>query len=181
MIEAITTERLIVRRFAETDLADFLAYHAHPDMVATLPGEPMTPDQAKVYLAKQAAAGDNEKDLWHALAVWHRADARVIGEVGIFLGAAPGDQGEIGFALHPDYQGQGYAAEAAQALLHYAFVVCGLHRITAQCDTRNTASYRLMERLGMRREGHLRQSRSTRGVRHDEYLYALLRDEWTRP
>lgn len=53
-----------------------------------------------------------------------------------------------------------------------------LHRITSICDTRNTASFRLMERLGMRREGHLKQSQFMKGSWQNEYIYALLHEEW---
>jgi RimJ/RimL family protein N-acetyltransferase len=177
-MEDVTTPRLIVRRFAVTDLADFLAYHTHPEVAAVLPGEPKNEERAAQYLARQAVAQDNEKEFWHAFAVYHREDAKVIGEVGIYLGGPPENKGEIGFALHPDYHGCGYAMEAAQPLLQYAFVTCDLRRITAMCDTDNTSSYRLMERLRMTREGHFRQTHWTRGAWRDEYLYALLRDEW---
>lgn len=84
----------------------------------------------------------------------------------------------MGWSFHPAYQGRGYATEAARVLLAYAFNKRGLRRVTSDCDARNAASLRLMERLGMRREGHLRQSRLTGDEWHDEYLYALLRDEW---
>ncbi|MBW4630724.1 MAG: GNAT family N-acetyltransferase [Iphinoe sp. HA4291-MV1] len=87
-------------------------------------------------------------------------------------------KGEIGWSLHPSYCGRGYATEAAQILLTYGFAHRKLHRITSICDTRNTASFRLMERLGMRREGHLRQSQSMKGSWQDEYMYALLHNEW---
>lgn len=105
-------------------------------------------------------------------------DAKMIGEVGINLLPKAQSKGEIGWSLHPNYQGYGYATEAAQVLLTYGFAQRKLHRITSICDTRNTASFRLMERLGMRREGHLRQSQFMKGAWQDEYIYALLLDEW---
>ncbi|MCW3060900.1 MAG: hypothetical protein JWQ02_2721 [Capsulimonas sp.] len=80
--------------------------------------------------------------------------------------------------FHPDYHGQGYATEAAEALLKFLFGDLAAHRVTSGCDARNTASVRLMERLGLRREGHLVQSQFSNGELRDEYLYALLRGEW---
>lgn len=102
----------------------------------------------------------------------------MIGEVGVFLAPREQSKGDIGWIIHPQYQRQGYAAEAAPVVLAHGFKALHLHRITSGCDTRNTASYRIMERLGMRREGHLRQSRCAEGEWSDEYLYALLQSEW---
>ena len=177
-MESVTTERLIIRRFAESDLADLRVYQAHPETYLYLAAEPMTEEQAVSFLARQASPDTWAGGGWLAFAVVHPGDARVIGEVGVFAEAEPKSEGNIGWLLHPDYHGRGYATEAAQVLVRYAFEERALHRLTSGCDTRNTASWRLMERLGMRREAHYRQSQWTRGVWQDEYLYALLRDEW---
>jgi RimJ/RimL family protein N-acetyltransferase len=84
---------------------------------------------------------------------------------------------EIGWVLHPDYQGRGLAAEAAGAVLHFAFETLGPHRVEAQLDARNAASARLCERLGMRLEATLREVEWDDGWR-DTTLYAVLRREW---
>jgi RimJ/RimL family protein N-acetyltransferase len=88
-------------------------------------------------------------------------------------------QAELGWVLDPAYGGQGYATEAVAALVRLCFVELGLRRVTALCFADNTASWRLMERVGMRREEHnLRDSlHRTRGWL-DGYGYALLADEW---
>ena len=175
-METVTTKRLIIRRPSEADLHDFLAYQTHPENLKYQPVEPMTEDKAAGFLAKQAAL-ELGGEGWVMFAVELRGAGRMIGEVGIYV-SPPLGRGDLGWSFHPDYQGRGYATEAAQALLAYAFEKCGLHRVTSGCDTRNVASFRLMERLGMRREGHLRQSQLRNGLWHDEYLYALLREEW---
>ena len=183
-MEPVHTKRLIIRPFAETDLADVLAYQTRSETLKYEPVEPMTEEQGRSYLAKQA---DPEHPAygpaggWLSLAVQHAGDAKTIGEVGIFFEPEPKSEGAIGWMFHPDYCGRGYASEAAQALLHYAFETRRLHRLTSGCDTQNTASWRLMERLGMRREGHSLQSRQLRGEWRDGYSYALLRDEWLNP
>ena len=173
----ITTKRLIIRRPSEADLRDFLAYQTHPENLKYQPVEPMTEDKAVGFLSKQAALELGDEGGWLMFAVELREAGRMIGEVGIYV-SPPQSRGDLGWSFHPDYQGRGYATEAAEALLVYAFQEWGLHRITSGCDTRNVASFRLMERLGMRREGHLRQSQRRNGLWHDEYLYALLREEW---
>ena len=177
-MEPITTARLIIRRPRPTDLHDFLAYQTHPDNLKYQPVEPLTEDKARDFLSRMATAEIGEEGGWIMFAVELRGEGRMIGEVGIFVSPQPQSRGNLGWSFHPDYQGHGYATEAARVLLAYAFEERGLRRVTSDCDARNAASLRLMERLGMRREGHLRQSRLTGGEWHDECLYALLRDEW---
>jgi len=177
-MEARRTERLVVRNMREEDLRDFLAYQTHPDVLRLLSTEPFIEERALKFLAFQATSEVGDEGGYKAFAIHHIADDKMIGEVGIYLSPLAQDKGDIGWSLHPDYQGQGYATEAARVLLDYAFVERDLRRVTSGCDTRNTASCRLMERLGMRREGHLRQSVFIEGAWRDEYLYALLRDEW---
>jgi RimJ/RimL family protein N-acetyltransferase len=88
------------------------------------------------------------------------------------------DQGEIGYALGIDYRGRGYATEAAEGLMEYAFSSLGLHRIQATTSADNPDSYKVMERLGMRREGHLREATVRDGQWVDELIYAILEPEW---
>ena len=87
-------------------------------------------------------------------------------------------QAEIGFTLSREYQGYGYATEAVSSILNYAFHTFDLHRIIAITDCENIASVALLERLGMRREGHFIQNIWFKGKWGDEYLYAMLKDEW---
>ncbi|MCC8023049.1 MAG: GNAT family N-acetyltransferase [Clostridiales bacterium] len=91
---------------------------------------------------------------------------------------------ELGYIFHRSYQGQGYATESVCVLLDDSFQNQKVHRITAQCNPENTPSWRLLERLGFQREGHLRRNISFRTapngvpVWQDTYLYALLSEEW---
>ena len=78
------------------------------------------------------------------------------------------------------YHQQGYGFEAVSTLLDYAFQTLGLHRVFAQADCRNDASIALLEKLGLRREGHFIQNFWFKGAWTDEYLYAVLQDEWLR-
>ncbi len=177
-MEPVVTKRLIIRRVAETDLLDFLAYQTHIETLRYMPIEPLTEERAIRFLARQAEVEIGDEGGYIVFAIHHIGDAKMIGEVGINLLPKAQSKGEIGWSLHPSYQGCGYATEAAQVLLNYGFAYRKLHRITSICDPRNTASFRLMERLGMRREGHLRQSQFMQGAWQDEYIYALLLDEW---
>ena len=82
--------------------------------------------------------------------------------------------------MSPDVQHQGLATEATAALLDLAFETFGFHRVFARCDTRNVPSYRLMERLGMRREAHFREHIMVKGAWASEYIYAMLAEDWRR-
>lgn len=93
--------------------------------------------------------------------------------------AAAGVQAELGWVLDPSVSGRGLATEAAAALLAICFGPMGLRRVTALCFAANTASWRVMEKLGMRREQHLVQDSLHRaGVWHDTFGYALLATDW---
>lgn len=90
-------------------------------------------------------------------------------------------QAELGWVLHPNYGGEGYATEAVEAMLRVCFEDLGLRRVTANCFADNDASSRLMDRVGMRREGRaVRDSLHRSGTWMDTLTYALLADEWTR-
>jgi len=92
---------------------------------------------------------------------------------------AEGVQAELGWVLHPDHAGRGYASEAVRELIRICFEELGLRRVTADCFAENEASWRLMERVGMRREGHtVRDSLHRSGGWLDGLAYALLADEW---
>jgi RimJ/RimL family protein N-acetyltransferase len=92
---------------------------------------------------------------------------------------ARGVHADLGWVLHPDHAGHGYATEAVRELLRLCFAELGLRRVTANCFADNTASMRLMERIGMRRELHaVRESLHRSGEWLDTMGYALLAEEW---
>jgi RimJ/RimL family protein N-acetyltransferase len=106
-------------------------------------------------------------------------DAWAQGEV---VDDAAGVEAEIGWCLDPDLQGQGYATEAVVELIRIAFEDLGLRRVTALCFAGNEPSWRLMERIGMRREAHFRRDSLHRsGAWLDTFAYALLADERVDP
>ncbi len=87
-------------------------------------------------------------------------------------------RGELGYWIGIPYQRQGYATEAARALLQFGFESWGLHRVTAQCFSRNLPSRRVLQKIGMAHEGHLRQHLIKWGVFEDVDLYGILAEQW---
>ncbi len=177
----LLTPRLVLRRFHMGDLAAFLAYRNDPE-VARYQGwpTPMSDEAGQAFIDEAATAILSPAGGGGQIAVALAASDELLGD--LYLGPMGGDprQGTLGYSLARQHQGRGYMNEAARALLGYAFGGLGLHRVVATVDTRNGPSVALLERLGMRREGHLRQCYydERAGEWADEYLYALLRAEW---
>ena len=87
-------------------------------------------------------------------------------------------QAALGYCYHQDAWGRGFAIEMPQEMLRFGFEDLGLHRIRASADTRNGASIRVLDKIGMRQEGRLREHVLMRGEWRDSYLYAILQHEW---
>jgi ribosomal-protein-alanine N-acetyltransferase len=173
----IVTERLVLRRYTHDDIADVLGFVSQPS-VARVTSEriPANEEGARAYIDLQNSYQPFEQDRVFELAIERKEDGRVIGFVGLIY--QDYQQGEVGWVLGIEHRGQGYATEAATALLDYGFNSLGLHRIHADTSTDNLASCRMMERLGMRREGLLRGAVYEEGKWVDRYVYGILVDEW---
>jgi len=105
--------------------------------------------------------------------------APIVGLCGIAI-LHGSEQGEIWYLVRPDQWGRGIAQAAASELLRLGFSELNLHRIFATCLPENPASSRVLEKIGMRKEGHQIQNLKIHSVWHDSYLYAILRAEWER-
>lgn len=173
----LITERLELRRYARKDQADLLALAAQPEAAKVLSGRlPATQEGVRAYIDLQNSYQPFEKDKVFELAVERKEDGRVIGLVGLIR--RDHRQGEVGWALAAEYWGQGYATEAAIALLDYGFNSLDLHRIHADTSSDNLPSRRVMDHLGMRQEAQLRDAVYEDGHWVDRCIYAILADEW---
>ncbi len=170
----IETERLILRRFAPADWRAVHRYMSDSQVTAFLPEGLMSPARARAYVARNAKTP-------RAIAVIEKTSKQLIGHMAFHPWFAPATW-EVGWALARDHQGLGYATEAASALLIYAFGKLHCHRVIATCQPNNPASWRVAERLRMRREGHFRACIARPGGEWwDEYFYAILAEEFAVP
>ncbi|GAA0615127.1 GNAT family N-acetyltransferase [Kribbella sandramycini] len=175
----LQTERLDLRPHRHGDVDDMLAFHSLPEVVRYTPWPVRDRKQTEEALEARLNAGRlTEPGQWLILAIELRETGTVIGEVLLKWASDVNRSGEIGYALHPGYQGKGLASEAARAMLRIGFEELGLHRITAVVDDRNTASWQLLERIGMRREAHHLEASWFKDEWANDYTYALLRSEW---
>ncbi len=174
----ITTYRLLLRAYTESDLDGLVEMYGSADTVRYLYDTVLARDQLDDKLAQKIAAtsflrdGDNLTPV-----IVERATGEMAGDAMLALTSVAHRQGEIGFVLRPGFGGRGYATEASMALLRLGFGTYGLHRICGRADARNTASIAVMERLGMRREAYLVQNEWVKGEWTDEVVYAMLADE----
>jgi [ribosomal protein S5]-alanine N-acetyltransferase len=174
------TERLIIRQFQESDYQDLFEYLSLKDTYKYEPGEPVTLEQARALVAERAK-GIN---FWAAV---KKDINKVIGHISLFPeGPKHFMTWDIGYIFNPVYQNQGYATEATKAVMAYAFNQLNAHRITAGCDQENPASWKVLEKCGMRREGamthnayfHLGEDWQPHWI--NSFHYAILAEEFNK-
>jgi RimJ/RimL family protein N-acetyltransferase len=170
----ITTTRLFLRHLAVSDSAAVLAYRADPDVARHQPWRPRDEDEVIRWIRSQESAAVDTPGTWFQLAILLREGGALIGDVGLHFPAEEPRQAEFGITLAPGFQRRGCATEALRAVLRYLAADLRKHRVYARVDPRNARSIALLERVGMRREGHLRESCLLHGEWADDYVYAIL-------
>ncbi len=174
----VTTDRLSLRPAEQRDALATFAFRSLPEVSEWMTAHATDPDAWEANFGERM--GDTlviEQDgtvigdlMLQVQDPWSQAEVRE---------QAAGTLVEIGYVLHPAYAGKGYATEAVREELRICFEDLGVRRVIAQCFADNVASWRLMERLGMRREQHTKQDSLHRnGEWLDGMMYALLADEW---
>lgn len=175
----IRTERLLLRPIVAADAQSMLRYKVDAENVRYVPYGPLALDEIEERIATRWAGTRFEKqDDAVCLAVVEQESEQLVGDVVLFWRSENDREGEVGYILDPAFSGRGYAAEAVSTLLALGFDGLGLHRIAARIDERNTASAKVVERLGFRREARLVESSWFKGEWTTMLIYALLEDEW---
>lgn len=172
--DVMETERLLLRPFRLHDVEDVLSYASDPEWARYLPvPQPYTKADAERFLAGQLLLDREVRPTW---AIEYAG--AVIGGINMRFDFN-NRLGEMGYSIAPSHWGKGLATEAARTLMDAAFsAYANLNRIRAMADSRNVSSLRVMEKLGMVREGVLRQNRLVRGELVDEVWCGMLRAEW---
>jgi RimJ/RimL family protein N-acetyltransferase len=176
----LDSARLLLRRFKDSDVEPFLAYRNDPEVARYQSWETTSRVEALAFIEEQKALEPAIPGQWFQIALELKETGALIGDCAIKINEQDARQAEIGFTLSRQYQGKGFASEAVSRVLDYAFVQLSLHRVIAITDCENAQSVALLERLGMRREGHFIQNVWFKGKWGDEYLYAILKEEWLR-
>ncbi len=170
----LVTEGLIIRNFRESDGKDLYEYLSEEEVVKFEPYKPFTKNEA---YSEAKRRSEDERFLAVCL-----KSGKLIGN--LYFAKEDFDTWEVGYVFNKSYWGKGYATESLKALIKYAFEEMKVRRIIAMCDPKNSNSWRLLERVGMRREGTLLENvyfhtdEDGNPIWKDTYEYALLKSEY---
>ncbi|MFI7703203.1 GNAT family N-acetyltransferase [Nonomuraea sp. NPDC049480] len=170
----LTTPRLLLREFRTSDHAAVHAFAGDPEVTRYTDWGPNSLHDTTTFLTEVARDARDLHRCRITLAVVEREHDMLIGSIELRTTSASHQRGEMGYVVHHHWWGRGYASEAARALLRWGHHELGLHKISATCDPDNAASARVLTKIGMRREGHLREHLYVRGQWRDRLLYAAL-------
>ncbi|WP_107922965.1 GNAT family N-acetyltransferase [Lysinibacillus parviboronicapiens] len=167
----IKSPRLVIREFEPDDWQAVYAYTSDMNVMKYIPEGVFSEKDAKNFVSENMEEAKNFPVILveENILIGHMVFHQYFGE----------HTYEIGWVFNPDYYNKGYASEAAQALLNYGFKDMQLHRIIATCQPQNIASYKVMEKIGMRKEGYFKKCIPHGDDWWDEYYYAVLAQEWT--
>lgn len=172
------TDRVVCREFRLEDLKTFAAYRALPKVARFQSWTEFTYDDALALFETMNQVAFATIGHWFQLALVEKGTNQMIGDLAVHF--VDDHQVEIGFTLDPQFQGKGFAREAVLGLLEFLFGKLALHRVTATTDTENIPSWRLLERVGFRREGHFKENIFFKGTWGSEFQYAMLASEWEK-
>jgi ribosomal-protein-alanine N-acetyltransferase len=174
----LRTQRLLLRRYRLTDVDDVLAYATDEEWQRFLPlPYPYGRADAEDFVARSFLTDWNTRPLFAIT-----FEDRVVGGIGLRI-AGSRNVAEVGYSIARPHWGKGFATEVARAVVDWGFETYELAKIFATANTQNERSWRVMERIGMTREGVLRSERPHEhdpSRRTDSAYYGILRDEWNR-
>lgn len=173
------TSRLIIRRFRSEDLPDTFEILSDPEVSKYEFWDPYNLEETAEDIGIQAAVEPGTCGVWNEFAVQLKDGGKVIGNISFKMNDEVQRQAEIGFHFNRLFHGKGYGKEAVIGLIEYLWSLRA-YRIWAVSDTRNENSWKMMEKLGMRREGHMIHNCFVKGEWCDEYMYAVLEKEWRK-
>jgi RimJ/RimL family protein N-acetyltransferase len=177
---ALEAPRLVLRRLRPSDLGAFCAYRSDPEVARYQDWLAWTPADGERFLERQLRLHPDVPGTWFQFGVELKAGGVLAGDCGLHCRQDDPRQMEVGITLARAHQGKGYGRDALTRLLDYVFFTLGKHRVSATTDADNAAAARLLERVGMRREGHFVRSVWFKGGWGSEYAYAVLGEEWGR-
>jgi aminoglycoside 6'-N-acetyltransferase len=176
--EQLASERLIIRRFEPADAAPLAAYRSDAEVARYQAWEcPYSARDAEAFIASLRGLAPGTPGTWFQFAVGLGPTRALIGDVALRTSRSDPRQAELGFTFASAFQGRGYAAEAVERVVGYAFEQLAMHRIFSLTDTRNLRAQRLLERIGFRKEGELRENVWFKGTWASEMSYARLASE----
>ena len=174
----IETERLILRELVKDDWQRVLEYQSNPLYLRYYEWTERTPEAVQDFVGWFLGDQTQKPRIKFQLAIVLKSNNLLIGNCGVRMDKVDAVEADIGYELDPKHWNHGYATEATHAIVDFGFDHYGVHRIWADCIAENTGSVHVLEKLGMRLEGHLRENEYYKGRWWDTLMYAILADEW---
>ena len=178
LVYPLLTERLIIRALTPDDADRHYALFSDAEVVRYLYFGPFDRPGAEEHLARRSVVDLPVEGGWINFGLEVQGEGVLIGELAMGFISATHKHYEVGYVLDPAYAGRGYATEGAAVIVELAFAGLGAHRVSGRLDARNTPSARVLEKLGMRREGLFVENEYVKGEWTDELVYAILNPEW---
>lgn len=175
----LNTNRLLLRPISKKDSSDIFEYRSDVETNKYQGWIPKSLDDVDVFI-DQLATEINTPNSWYQLAIIEKLSNQLIGDIGIHFFDNENQQVEMGCTLNKEFQGKGYASEALTSVIDYLFDNLKKHRIIGSIDPRNESSIAMVERHGLRKEAHFKQSLFINGEWVDDVVYALLKSDWRR-
>jgi ribosomal-protein-alanine N-acetyltransferase len=174
----LSTNRLLLREYVESDWQSVLEYQRDSRYLRFYAWNDRTEADVRAFVQAFIDAKSEQPRVKYSFAVTLKTNGQLIGNCNLRKNQLEDRVAEIGYEIAPAHWGKGYATEAARAIVAFGFDELKLHRIAAWCITENTASVRVLEKLGMRLEGRLREQEWLKGRWWDALLYSILEHEW---
>ena len=174
----LTTARLLLRELDESDHPITNTWESDAETVRYQSHGVRSLDESRDYIRRVREESAEVPRRLYDLGVVRRSDGRLVGRAGLHVRNPAEREAVLWYVMHRETWGQGYAPEAAGALLELAFGSLNVHRVYADCDPRNHASARVAEKLGMRKEAHFVENAYVKGEWCDSLIYGLLDREW---
>ena len=172
----IETERTLLKPIKLKDAQEVFSYRSDAVTNAYQGWIPKTLDEVTAFIAKNPKEY-NQLGTWFQLTILEKNTNTVIGDIGVHF--IDQHQSEIGCTLAKQYHGKGFATEALHQVIHHLFHDLNKHRIVTSIDPQNINSIKLVERLGFRKEAHIKKSILMNGKWVDDIVYAILKEEWS--
>jgi len=176
----LESERMILRELAEADWMDVHKYASLANVCQYQPWGPNTENETKEFVKQVLVDSKQSPRSRFVFAITLKGNKEVIGAIEFNVRDCSNKSGEIGYIIHPDYWGKGIATEAANEIISFGFSELKLHRIYATCDVRNIGSAKVLEKMGLKLEGKMREDMLLRDGWRDTYLYSILEHEWNQ-
>lgn len=174
----LATKRLIFRELLESDWKGVHEYASQEEVCRYQPWGPNTVEDTREFINEVLTDNKKNPRTRYMLALVNKIDGRLAGAAELTIHDFHHRNGEIGYIIHPDYWGKGMATEAAKQIISIGFNHFNLHRIQATCDPNNKASYKVLEKIGMKKEGVLRENLLIKSGWRDSAVFSVLKSEY---